>query len=479
MSLLLWTQQFLFFGGWMIRLLLLPAIVLRKEKPAACLFWLAIVFLEPWMGAIFYLLLGENRLGRRRLARRQRRHLEFLGAGHHGVEPQHVIAAGFAPGPENQCYTAAQLGGLPLVGGNTVELMTRPDTVIDRLIADIDAAEHHVHLLFYIYADDHIGQRVAAAMVRARARGVACRLLADGVGSRRLFRRLAPQLRQQGIEVLPALPVNLLRMGLARMDLRNHRKLAIIDGRIAYTGSQNVIRPSYGHRRAGVWHDIMARIRGPVVQQLQDIFLEDWFHESGELLEDPALFPPAVIAGNVAVQVVPTGPDAATDEFQDLIVKAIFLAQQCVVITSPYFVPNEAMLLALRLAAQRGVRVDLVVPRKSDHPVVDAAGAFYCEHLMRFGARVFRYQRGMLHAKTLTVDDRFAMFGSANYDIRSFTLNFELNLILHDPGTVAQLRRLQEGYQRHSLIARPGTWPSRSWLNQFKMNLAKLLSPLL
>jgi cardiolipin synthase len=479
MSLLVWMHDFLFYGGWLIRLLLLPAIVLRKEKPAACLFWLAIVFLEPWLGASFYLLLGENRLGRKRLARRQRRHLEFVGAGHRGVEPQHILAAAALAGPESPWHTASQLGGLPLVGGNTVELMTRSDTLIDRLIADIDAAEHHVHLLFYIYADDHVGQQVAAALVRARRRGVACRLLADGVGSRRLFRRLAPELRQQGVEVLAALPVNLLRMLLARMDLRNHRKLAIIDGQIAYTGSQNIIRPTYGHRRAGAWHDIMARIRGPVVQQLQDIFLEDWFHESGTLLEQPGLFPPAVIAGHVAVQAVPTGPDAATEEFQDLIVKAIFLARQRVVITSPYFVPQEAMLLALRLAAQRGVRVELVVPRRSDHPIVDAAGAFYCEHLMRFGARVFRYQRGMLHAKTMTVDDKFAMFGSANFDIRSFTLNFELNLILHDPGTVAQLRHLQEGYQRHSLVARPGAWPSRSWPNQFKMNLAKLLSPLL
>ena len=317
------------------------------------------------------------------------------------------------------------------MAGNAISLMSDTDVAVDRLVADIDAAEHHVHLLFYIFKDDVVGRRVGGALIRAAQRGVVCRVLADAVGSRHMFRHLAPFLRANGVRIRPMLPANLWRLPFKRLDLRNHRKLAVIDGRVALTGSQNIVEASYGHKRAGVWHDVMARVTGPVVRQLQAIFLEDWFYESGELLEDAALFPDCPIDGPVAIQVVPTGPDQPNELFQDLIVRAIFLARRRVVITSPYFVPSESMLLALRLAALRGVEVDLAVPKRSDHRVIDAAGSFYWEHLMRYGVRVFLFQEGMLHAKTLTVDDELAMFGSANYDIRSFNLNFELNLFVH------------------------------------------------
>jgi cardiolipin synthase len=217
------------------------------------------------------------------------------------------------------------------------------------------------------------------------------------------------------VRIFPVLPAQLWRLLFARLDLRNHRKLAVIDGVLAMTGSQNIVEASYGHKRAGAWHDVMARITGPVVRQLQSIFLEDWFYASGELLQDAGLFPLNQSTGSIAIQVIPTGPDEPTELFQDLVVRAIFLARHRVVITSPYFIPNEAMLLALRLAALRGVQVDLVIPKRCDHPVVNAAGAFYCDYLMRYGVRVFLFQEGMLHAKTLTIDDELGMFGSARW----------------------------------------------------------------
>jgi len=374
---------------------------------------------------------------------------------------------------------AEQFGGLPAVDNNDVSFLVDTEATIERLIEDIDTATDHVHLMFYIYQDDEVGRRVADALIRARSRGVSCRVLADGVGSRRLFRRLAPEMRNAGIEVVDALPAKLYRIALARLDLRNHRKLAVIDGRVAYAGSQNIVEPTYGHPKAGVWHDIMARITGPVVQQLQGIFLEDWFHESGQLIDATDLATSREATGEVAVQVVPSGPDLPRDEFQDLVVKAILLAQRQVVITSPYFVPNEGVLMALRLAALRGVRVVLVVPRRSDHRVVDAAGSFYLEYLAAFGIEVYFHQEGFLHAKTLTVDDDLALFGSANYDIRSFDLNFELSLFLHDQSAVAELYALQERYLRESRPATDADWPSRTFTGRLKVNLAKLLAPLL
>ena len=473
-----WTE-WLAVSEWVIRLTMLPVIVLRKEKPATCLAWLTIVFFEPWIGLGLYLLIGENRLGRRRLARRRSRRPQLEASEYPDVEPHHVVDPAETDDYGVLVHLAEHVGGLPIMGGNSISLMTDTDVVIDRLIADIDAARQHVHLLFYIFQDDSVGRRVAEALARAAERGVACRVLADAVGSRQLFRRLAPWLRQQGVRIFPVLPANLWRIPFKRLDLRNHRKLAVIDGRIAFTGSQNIVEASYGHKRAGVWHDIMARITGPVVRQLQGIFLEDWFYESGELLEDGALFPPSPADGPIPIQVVPTGPDQPTELFQDLIVRAIFLARRRVVITSPYFIPNEAMLLALRLAALRGVQVDLVIPRRCDHRVVQAAGSFYCDYLMRFGVNVYLFREGMLHAKTLTVDDELVMFGSANYDIRSFDLNFELNLFIHAEEAVEEMRRLQQGYLDQSDRATPADFPSRTWPGRLKVNLAKLFSPLL
>jgi cardiolipin synthase len=478
MELLFWTQL-LAAGEWIIRLIMLPVVVLRKEKPTTCLAWLGIVFFEPWIGLVLYLLIGENRLGRKRLQRRRSRRLQLDSAEYFYVQPDHVIDPDDNDDFGVLVHLAEHVGGLPVVAGNSISLMTETNVVIDRLIDEIDAARQHVHLLFYIFQDDVVGRRVAEALARAAERGVACRVLADAIGSRQLFRRLAPWLREHGVRIFPVLPANLWRIPFKRLDLRNHRKLAVIDGTVAFTGSQNIVEASYGHKRAGVWHDIMARITGPVVCQLQAIFLEDWFYESGELIEDRALFPPCEPKGPIAIQVVPTGPDQPTELFQDLIVKAIFMARRCVTITSPYFIPNEAMLLAMRLAALRGVQIDLAIPRRCDHRIVQAAGSFYCTYLMRYGVNVYLFRDGMLHAKTLTIDNELAMFGSANYDIRSFDLNFELNLFVHAEEAVQEMRRLQQGYLDRSDRATADDFPGRTLLGRLKVNLAKLFSPLL
>ena len=265
--------------------------------------------------------------------------------------------------------------------------------MIDRLVQDIDRADHHVHLLFYIFAADEVGGRVAQAMVRARARGVRCRLLADAVGSRGLFRTLAPELTRQGVEVVPALPVDPVRRLFARLDLRNHRKLAVIDGRVAYTGSQNVVRPDYGKKGVGQWRDLMVRVVGPSVGQLQSVFLEDWEFETGQSLDDPEYLPPLEAHGAVALQVVPSGPNHPTRILRDLAVEALHAARRHAAIITPYFVPDEALLVALRLAVVRGVRVDLIVPARSDQLLVGLAGQYFLGEVLQQGVHVHLYQR--------------------------------------------------------------------------------------
>ncbi|GAB6164393.1 cardiolipin synthase [Thermostilla marina] len=470
---------------WLICLVMWPIVVLRKERPATALAWLALIFLAPWPGVILYLLIGENRLGRRRLARRRatRPNLETpeQAFDRELLVPDHAVGSNMAVAAEYEESLArlvCNLGGPEPCRGNRVTFLADAELVIDRLIADIDAAEDHVHLLFFIFRDDDVGRRVAEALVRAKQRGATCRVLADGVGSRRMFRTLGRWMRAHGVEVHPILPVRIYRLPFARLDLRDHRKLAVVDGRTAYVGSQNIVTPDYGHPKAGSWRDVTARVHGPIVLQLQSLFTEAWYHETGELLDRPDLFPPAAREGETVLQLVPSGPDQSVSEFRDALVNVLFSARKQITITSPYFVPDDAAMLALRLAAARGVEVNLVTPRRTDHPLVDTASRYYWERLHREGVNVYLHHEGMLHAKTLTVDGVMGMFGSGNYDIRSFELNFELNVIVHSAACVEELVRLQRRYMAQARKTTDADL-ERRFARRVAIHTAKLAAPLL
>jgi len=479
---------------WLIRVGMVPVVVLRKRKPSVCTAWLLLVFFLPWVGLILYVLIGENRLGRRRAVKRLRRLGEYEQAREPHPEPPDGASAlgqdtasgdaeggGDAETPATAILgrLAQAVGGFRPARGNEVAFLSDTDETIDRLVADIAEARHHVHLLFYIIRSDAVGDRVGDALVDAVGRGVECRLLADSVGSWWFFGSLGRRLRHAGVEVAEALPANPIRRRFERLDLRNHRKLAVIDGRVAYTGSQNIVEATYGHRRAGPWHDVMARVTGPLVRQLQVVFLEDWSHETGHLVVGEAYFPRAEPTGRSTVQPVPTGPGGSAEQFKDLLIEAVHLARRKVVLTSPYFVPDETMMLALRLAVHRGVQLTIVVPRRTDMRLVDSAGTFYCEYLAREGADVYLHDDGMLHTKALTVDDTVALFGSANFDVRSFQLDFELTLLLYGAEAVSALRKIQRQYQGRSTRADVAYWENRGWLPRLASNVTKLASPLL
>jgi cardiolipin synthase A/B len=469
----------LFWLGWTVRLVMLPVVIRRKSQPAVCLAWLTIIFLVPFVGLAAYLLIGEIRLGSRRIRRHARDVDVVAKADRRDIQLRHIVEPEIEKTQQVLLHVADQLGGLPVLGGNWAELLAETNPVIDRLVQDIDQAQHHVHLLFYIFAADEVGERVGAALGRARARGVHCRLLADAVGSHKFFRALAPKLTRQGIEVVPALPVNPVRRLFARLDLRNHRKLAVIDGRLAYTGSQNVVRADYGKKGVGEWRDLMVRLVGPSVSQLQAVFLEDWEFETGQFIDDPEYFPPSGVHGPVALQVAPSGPNHPTRVLRDLAVEALHAAHRRVVIITPYFVPDEALLVALRLAVVRGVRVDLIVPARNDQLWVGLAGQFFFDEVLQQGVHVHLYQLGLIHVKAMTVDEGFAMLGTANFDIRSFYLNFELNLLSYDADLNGLLRFYQTTCIQESNELDLSTWRSRSHLQRWGAQFAKLLSPLL
>ncbi|MHC4877026.1 MAG: phospholipase D-like domain-containing protein, partial [Planctomycetota bacterium] len=236
---------------------------------------------------------------------------------------------------------------------------------------------------------------------------------------------------------------------------------------------------TYGHRTAGRWCDVMARITGPSVRQFQITFFEDWYFETRQKIEHDGYFPEPRRDGQVALQVVPSGPDRPMEDFQALIIEAINSARDRITITSPYFIPDDALRFSLRMAAVRGVAVDIIIPQRSDQSLVDAATGFYLGYLLGGGVRFYRFHGGLLHAKTLTVDDSFGLFGSANFDVRSFHLNFEINVSLFDEHAVRELRWVQDSYRNQSTEISLDEWNSRPAWRKFINNVAKLLSPLL
>lgn len=476
-----WTDlsswAWIFLGSeWAIRLIALIVVPLRRT-PAAAKAWLLLIFFEPWLGLIIYLLIGRAKLLRcqseqlARLPQAMSKVVERLNNHENRFHPE--VGAALAPA----VTLAENLGQSPILGGNAVELLVDYSGTIAAIVQDIDRATNHVHLLFYIFADDDVSAAVIEALGRAVKRGVACRVLADAIGSRIGLRTLRPKLTAMGVAVHAMLPVSLLPWRKARLDLRNHRKIVVIDGRVGYTGSQNLIS---GNFKPGIVNDeLMVRVTGPVVMELQYVFVADWFLETNEVLNGAGEFPDPQIAGSVAAQVLPSGPDFPTQNNQRLFVALVHGARNRVVLTTPYFIPDDPLLQAMQTAVLRGVQVHLVVSEIGDHPIVSWAQESYYEGLLEAGVTIHQYTDGFLHAKHLSVDDSVAVIGTSNLDIRSFALNAEVMLMIYDHDTVARLETEQQRYFSGSRMLTLELWAQRSFGRKLRQNLARLLSPLL
>jgi cardiolipin synthase len=372
---------------------------------------------------------------------------------------------------------AENAGGSPILGGNSIELLVDYDATVARLTADIDSAKHHIHLLFYILADDRTTAPVIEALGRAAKRGVRCRVLADAIGSRSGLRTLTPKLAALGVAVHATLPMSLWPWRKARMDLRNHRKIAVIDGSVAYTGSQNLVAKDF--KEGVAYEDLMARVSGPVVLELQHIFVSDWFLETEEVLDSEGEFPSPKIAGDVPAQALASGPAFPVRGNQQLIVALVHGARKKVVLTTPYFIPDEPLLQAMQTAVLRGVEVHLIVSEAGDHPIVNLAQESYYEELLEAGVSIHLYQKRFLHAKHLSIDAAVAVIGSSNLDIRSFALNAEVMLMAYDAAVAGQLAVEQDRYCVDSRLLTLADAKGQSFGRRFARNLARLLSPLL
>jgi cardiolipin synthase len=464
-----------------IRIFMVGVVLLRRRPSSQTLAWILVIVGLPVIGTLLYLLMGEIRLASRRI-RQHREIMERIQAS-----PPFVAADRSALKPElpEHFRQIAVLGEavseVDALGGNTLKLLGDADLWIDSLLTDIDECQFHCHLLFYIYLADHTGERVAEALILAAQRGVACRLLVDAVGSKPFLRSaLCERMRQAGVKIVEALPVNPFRMLLYRIDLRNHRKIVVIDGSVGYTGSCNIADASFAPKaRFAPWVDCMVRIQGPVVWDLQMLFVEDWYLDTGESLEDLLNIQPLAVADGVPAQVIGTGPNAFNEGLRYLMQYAIHTAREELIITTPYFVPDNGMLTALSGAACRGVQTALVLPARNDSPLIAATSRSHYQYLLDSGVEVHQYHKGLLHAKTMTIDRSLALISTANLDRRSFELNFEVSLVVFDADFTSQLRFLQKTYMNDSVAVDAAAWRRRGLTPKLWDSAASLMSPLL
>lgn len=457
------------------------------REPRAMLAWILLFLLLPILGVLLFFLMSDprRRRNRRRLARhRQRLNPELW-------QLLHQATAAYRPDPESDQLSPTQRRFValatrvndrqPPTAGNGVEIFH--DRAADSwraLLAAIAGARHHVHLETFIFRADGTGRELAELLMQKAADGVRCRLLVDYMGSWTFPAKLAGRLRRAGVEVSyysPPLPWLGKRWHL-RVNLRNHRKIAVVDGRIAFTGSQNIADEYFDAATPdGPRIDTQLRITGPAVYRLQETFIEDWHLSTGEDLFDQAYFPPLEDSaghGDI-VQVIPSGPNYDTQVMHHLLIAAIAAAEESVSIATPYFVPDTTMALTLEAAAFRGVKVRLLVPARSDHPMALWAGRSYYEELTEAGVEVYEHGPGFLHSKMVVIDQHWAMVGSANMDERSFRLNFEITTALY---ATAPAATLQQAFDDLFAAAIPARTRPAGRLDRLKLGFARLFAPI-
>jgi len=468
-----------------IRIGLSLRVIMRKRAASVSLAWLVVILLLPFAGAIIYLLLGENRLGENR-AKRAAANVDFLGRWAEDLKKRSLVDWDrINPECEPIHRQIDSVFSIPAMQGNDLLLIDKSDLFFETLLQDIDGAVAFCYLQFYIMRQGGDADKIIEALLQAAGRGVTCKLLLDSIGSQEfLASKIPKKLRAAGVEVVEVLPAGLFRTLFVRIDLRNHRKMIIIDSAVAYTGSQNLVDPKYFKQESGVgqWKDSMVRIRGPLIEVMTAAFLYDWTLETGEsidsLREKKILYSPES-AGDAVVQMVPSGPGFSENAIHDLLLTTIYAARRELILTTPYFVPDNAILAALKSAARRGVSVTVIVPAKNDSKLVHYASNAMYDDLIDAGVKIMLFTEGLLHSKTITVDNDFCLFGSVNLDMRSFWLNFEITLFIYDHKFTSKLRNLQQEYISGAHPVDHDLYQRRSLGQRFKENVALLVGPLL
>jgi cardiolipin synthase len=459
----------------LIQITLIVRVLLRPHRePASRIAWVVVIISIPVAGIVAYILFGEANIGRGRVERVHKvlaqlpQVSEAVGAEATKLEI-HVVEA-YA----HLFQVGKSVNGFDPVGGNQARLMEDTNETISSIVADIDAAKDHVHLLFYIWLPDNNGRKVVEALTRAATRGVICRAMADNLGSRLMIKSEHWQaMREAGVRLASALPIGnpLLRALKSRIDLRNHRKIVVIDNHITYCGSQNCADPEFLVKaKYAPWVDAMMRFEGPIARQIQYLFASDWMTEVDEDIGDLLRQPITSSQPGFTAQVIGTGPTVRYSAMPEMFTSLMYTARHELVISTPYYVPDDPIQAALCASARRGVDTTIIFPARNDSWIVGAASRSYYADLLAAGVRIFEYEGGLLHTKSLTLDGQVTLIGSANMDRRSFELDYENNILFYNRSLTADMRQRQDSYIAKSkpitgeMVVR-WSWGRRLWNN--------------
>ncbi|GGF92620.1 cardiolipin synthase [Paenibacillus abyssi] len=459
-------------------------IFLERRNVAATWAWLLVLFFLPSVGFILYLIIGQN-LSRRKIYKirvDRLKHVQDILQNQFQLMEQRKIEFKDPAITEYHNMIFMNLVGSSALytQDNGVEIFTDGNSKFDSLLQAIEEAEDHIHLLYFIVRNDTLGKRLTQALTKKAREGVKVRFLYDHVGSRALPTRFFQELTAAGGQVAAFFPSRIPLLNL-RLNYRNHRKLAIIDGRYGYIGGFNIGDEYLGlAERFGAWRDTHLKLEGSAVQQIQVQFILDWnLSSTAEIPLDFNYFPMVTGSGSVGMQIVSSGPDSEWEQIKNGYLKMIYAAKESIYLQTPYFIPDESLLTALKLAAVSGVDVKVMMPSSPDHKLVYWASSSYLGELLESGAQVFLYNKGFLHAKTIVVDGTLASVGTSNIDIRSFRLNFEMNAFVYDTETSTRLKRIFEQDIQVSTELTLEGYLNRPLLLKFKESLARLLSPIL
>lgn len=474
-----WLIGALTLCGYLITLILIPNILLQKKRhPSSTISWILTILLLPGLGGILYLFFGINRVQRRSLSK-ERSNRSLAPKLPQVIQNQLLSSESYLPFNQNMMRLAQNVGHTVPTFGNHVELLTDTNRTLGLIKQAIMNAEHSIHLEYYIWQPDLSGTLLRDLIIEKANAGVQVRFLYDGLGSMNLRHHFIKPMLEAGIQVAPFLPGASFRERWS-INLRNHRKIVIVDGKTAFTGGMNIGDEYLGQASdLGFWRDTHLKIEGPETLQLQQVFAEDWFFATGEALTLPEYYPHPDPTGNVTAQTLSSGPELNADVFLTLLFAAINGARESIVLTTSYFVPPDSLTSALESAAQRGVHVRLLLSSKSANPATVHAGRSYYDSLLDAGVEIFEYTKGIIHSKTITIDDCWSLVGTPNFDFRSLILNFEVGLAIYDRKFSQRLRESIEKDFLNAIKITEADWENRSRLTILKQNLCRLFAPVM
>ncbi|TWT24633.1 cardiolipin synthase [Planomicrobium sp. CPCC 101110] len=471
---------------FVLNIFLAAALVFLERRDASSTWaWIMVLFFIPIFGFFFYLLLG----------RRLRRKTLFKWEGRKKVGIENLIAHQMNALHDNEfhfrdenaqsykelVYLLLRNNGAVLTQDNSVQIFNDGREKFDSLIDDIQNAKHHIHIQYYIFRLDQLGNRIMDALIAKAKQGVKVRLLYDDMGSRRLSKRKFKEFINAGGEVEVFFPA-IWPLINPRLNYRNHRKIVVIDGRVGYIGGFNVGEEYIGlSRKFGYWRDTHLKLQGSALHPLQTRFILDWNQASArnDIEYDDGYFPAIPEKGETTIQIVSSGPDEEWEQIKDGYLKLINMAEKSIYIQTPYFIPDASFYDAIRIAALSGIDVRIMIPNKPDHPFVYWATYSYAGQMLRAGARVFIYNNGFLHTKMIVIDGKASTVGTANIDVRSFKLNFEVNAFMYDQKVSTELAELFHHDMELSTELTYEKYYSRTRMIKTKESIARLLSPIL